>query len=866
VQEWLALHEQAFDERLEVSSIPLPASAGNHAAALVSTGEFAQSTGEFSFDVSAQRRPARPWINVLANSEFGAQISEAGGGYTWALNSRLNQLTTWSNDPVADPPSEWFLLQNLRSKEVWSVAPSAWGDAGVSYHVAHGQGSTVIGHQRDDVDTEVSWCVDPHSAVKQVRLRVVNRGYKTLRMRAVGVAEWLLGAQRADRATVHSAVHEARVDETKLTVLLATQRELSAGFGQGTAFLALAIRADAEFNAHNDTDWTCDRRELFDARGAPVLPDHFAQRAGVGLDPCAALSSTLTLQAGQAVERVFLLGYASSPEAAKALAAQAAALPALARLQQVRSQWDELLGASTVLTPDPLFDVLVNRWLLYQTVACRLWAKAAFYQAGGATGFRDQLQDAMALSWAKPAWLRTQIMLCASRQFEQGDVQHWWHSPGGAGVRTHFSDDLLWLPHACAHYLRSSGDNTLLDQDVPFIEGAEIPAGAEDAYYAPAISQASASVYEHCARAIDRSLRVGTHGLPLMGSGDWNDGMNRVGIEGRGESVWLGWFLCKLVADFAPIADARGDDARALRWRSAAQGWRAALLGPAWDGQWFKRAFFDNGQALGSHQNAEARIDLIAQAWSVLSGVAPVAQQRMAMKAVDEHLLDPTLDLIRLLDPPLAHAEPSAGYIQAYPPGVRENGGQYSHGAVWSLMARALYLNGVDNPADMRSTEDVDRVWRDFLCLSPAHRAQHPTLGPLYGLEPYAMAADIYSQAPYGGRGGWSWYTGAAGWLHRAALEAIFGLRMGSTELSFRPSLPSHWPRAELTLRRDGREMHFVFIRAAAAQAGISEAAQRLEVGQTLHWAALPATSLFVVPLAKVVDAAPKLNAAAISG
>ena len=592
-----------------------------------------------------------------------------------------------------------------------------------------------------------------------------------------------------------------------------------------------------------------------------MLPDHFGQRSGSGLDPCAALSTQVAVAAGEAVEQVFLLGYADSPDAARQLAAVAAATPAQQRSEQVRSHWDDLLGATTVQTPDPLFDALVNRWLLYQTVSCRLWAKAGFYQAGGATGYRDQLQDAMALAWAAPAMLREQIVLCASRQFAEGDVQHWWHAPLGAGVRTHFSDDLLWLAHACVHYLRATGDAALLDQRVPFIEGAAIPEGAEDAYYTPSVSAEEATVYEHAARAIDRSLRVGVHGLPLMGSGDWNDGMNRVGIEGRGESVWLGWFLCHLVADFAPLAHARGDTARARRWELAAQGWTQALNGPAWDGQWFKRAFFDDGQPLGSHVNPEARIDLIAQAWAVISKVAPAALQRIALAAVEEHLMDHEAGLIRLLDPPLVHAVPSAGYIQAYPPGVRENGGQYSHGGVWALMAQAEYARS--HPA---THDGGDSAYRSFTYLSPAHRARHPTHGAVYAIEPYVMAGDVYTQPPYVGRGGWSWYTGAAAWMHRAAIESIFGLRLGAHELSFSPCLPAHWPRAELTLRRDGRTMRFILLRSgaiAASAATASSASQLLRPGQVLVWRDLAPHSSFVIPLVAEADAAPSTQPAA---
>lgn len=857
VQEWGTLHEQAFEERHATSTTTVPMAPALSAPVPPATGEFSPASGEFRFDTGGHVRPPRPWINVLSNPRFGGQISEAGGGYTWAVNSRLNQLTAWSNDPVADPPSEWFLLQDRKTLEVWSVTPSAWGDPRASYRVSHGQGYTVIRHRRGDVEVTASWCVDTQTSVKQVRLHVVNRGGRTLQLRAIGIAEWMMGANRADRSTVHTALYRQRLPDRKLTALLSTQCDRAAGYGDGTAFLGQAGAAD------ETEDWTCDRRECFDARGRLVLPDHFGKQQGAGLDPCAALSTRITLEAGESAERVFLLGYADTPDAARQLAALAATTPAVKRIEQVRERWDELLDATTVETPDPLFDAMVNRWLLYQTVTCRMWAKAGFYQAGGATGFRDQLQDAMALAWAAPQMLREQIVLGASRQFAEGDVQHWWHAPTGAGVRTHFSDDLLWLAHACVHYLRATDDITLLDERVPFLEGAGIPEGAEDAYYTPSVSVRDATVYEHAARAIDRSLRVGAHGLPLMGTGDWNDGMNRVGHEGRGESVWLGWFLCQLAADFAPIARARGDEPRASRWEDAAAGWRAALNGSAWDGQWFKRAFFDGGEPLGSHVNAEGRIDLIAQAWSVLSKSTPIAMQRMAMSAVEEHLVDHDAGLIKLLDPPLAHAEPSAGYIQAYPPGVRENGGQYSHAGVWALMAQAELASSPN--AQISPREAGDLAYRYFTYLSPAHRSKHPTRGPAYAIEPYVMAGDVYTQAPYVGRGGWSWYTGAAAWLHRAAIGSILGLRQGAHELSFSPCLPSHWPQAELTLRRDGRTMRFILIRAtarAALEATASLQARLLQPGEALAWRELAGDTCFVVPLIGEPAAAPTPQAA----
>ncbi len=845
VQEWVAMHEKAFEQRHDTSTFAVAVASGALADVPASVGAFDPASGEFRFDVSARLRPLRPWINVLSNPSFGAQISETGGGYTWAVNSRLNQLTAWSNDPVADPPAEWFLLQDLKTRQVWSVAPSAWGDDAVVYQVSHGQGYSRISHQRGDLAVNASWCVDAQTSVKQVQLEIVNHGRQALQLRMVGIAEWMMGANRSDRSTVRTTLYRQRLPEQKLTALLCTQPERSAGFGEGTAFLGLAGGADEA------EDWTCDRRELFDARGRLVLPDHFGMSQGDGLDPCAALSTRVLLGPGESAQRVFLLGYGDNADAARQLATRAAATPAAQRMVQVRSSWDQLLGATTVKTPDPLFDAMVNRWLLYQTVSCRLWAKAGFYQAGGATGFRDQLQDAMALVWAQPDTLRQQIVLAASRQFPEGDVQHWWHAPMGNGVRTHFSDDLLWLPHATLHYLRATGDAALLNENVAFLEGAAIPGGAEDAYYTPTVSSQVASVYEHGARTIDRSLDVGAHGLPLMGSGDWNDGMNRVGIEGRGESVWLGWFLCQVVADFAPLARNRGDEARALRWENAAQGWKAALNSTAWDGQWFKRAFFDDGQALGSQANPEARIDSIAQAWAVLSKAAAPELRRQAMAALEAYLVDPQAGLIKLLDPPLAHAVPSAGYIQAYPPGVRENGGQYSHAGVWALMAQAEMAK-----QQPHAREATDTPYRYFTYLSPAHRASNPVRGPVYGIEPYVMAGDVYSQPPYVGSGGWSWYTGAAAWLHRAAIESIFGLQQGAQDLVFTPCLPSDWQQAELTLVRDERSMRFILVRATARTALAMTAAlceplvaQLLQPGQPLAWTGLAPHSCFVIPL-----------------
>ncbi|MEO6662114.1 MAG: glucoamylase family protein [Rubrivivax sp.] len=831
VQVLAAWHDAALVARLE-GGVTALATAAASSAQRAATGSFDPDSGAFSFSVDATRRPARPWINVLANPDFGTQVSEAGAGYSWAGNSRLHALTPWSNDPVTDPAGEWFLLQDLRSREVWSVGAGGGGEDSVgasgaaatatSYTVEHGPGWTTIAHRRGELEVLATWCVDDALSIKQVRLALRQHGTRRVRLRVIGVCEWLLGERRADRQSVRTAFETLVADGASAVpvgVLLATQSDAHAGFGGSTAFFSLQGSASrgAEMNGEMNTeknaeldDWTCDRRELFDARGHRVVPDRFGQRAGAGLDPCAAISATVSLAPGERAECVFTLGHGATPAAARELARMALSQHARQRETDVRARWEERLGAVTVHTPDPLFDVLINRWLLYQTVACRLWARAAFYQAGGAFGFRDQLQDTMALAVTAPQLLRAQLLLSASRQFFEGDVQHWWHPPTGAGVRTRMSDDLLWLPEATARYIDVSGDAAVLEEEVLFLEGEPIAEGAEDRYDVPRTSERSATLYEHCAMTIDRSLAVGVHGLPLMGTGDWNDGMNRVGHQGRGESVWLGWFLCHVVAQFARLASARGDTSRVLAWEAAARGWRVALQGAAWDGEWFVRAFFDDGTPLGSHTNTECRIDLIAQAWSVLSAAALPAQQQLAMASVERLLVDEGLGVVRLLDPPLAKAEPEAGYIQSYPPGVRENGGQYSHAGVWALMARA-------------ALGDADGAWRLFELLSPAHRAANPQLAAAYEIEPYVMAGDVYTQPPYVGRGGWSWYTGSAAWMHRAAVESICGLRVQNGRVCVRPCLPSHWPEVRLRLRQGGVE-HLFIVCAASADAAIASA------------------------------------------
>jgi cyclic beta-1,2-glucan synthetase len=732
-----------------------------------------------------QQTPA-PWINVIANPDFGFLVSEAGAGYTWAKNSGENRLTPWRNDPVADEPGEAFYLRDEETGLIWSPTPAPAGDAS-SYLIHHGAGYSIFEHNSHGLKQRLRLFAIPDAPIKVVELRLENVWNRNRRITATYYAEWVLGADR----------------ET-------SQQYIVPGFDAGTNALLARNPYNTEFAKHvaflaaskEPHGLTTDRTEFLGRMGSfrhPAALDRVGLAGAVkaGLDPCAAIQLHIEMGPGEAKSVFFLVGEGSDrKESIRLIKKYQNEAQIEAAWKELNEFWDSLMGVVTVQTPDAAMDLLLNRWLIYQTLACRIWARSAFYQASGAFGFRDQLQDVMALVYAAPDIFREHILRASGRQFEEGDVLHWWHPPSGRGVRTRCSDDLLWLPYVTAEYIDSTGDLSILSEKVPFLKSKPLEPEEHERYGLYQDASDSGTLYQHCIRALEKGSTKGSHGLPLMGSGDWNDGLNRVGIEGKGESIWLGWFLCATLTRFAPICESIGEDRQAAIFRHRAQELRQALEGNAWDGEWYLRAYNDEGKPLGSHTSSECQIDSIAQSWAVLSGSAEdlnsmaedASRAAQAMDAVAERLVRADDQLLLLFTPPFDKTAYDPGYIKGYPPGVRENGGQYTHAALWAVWAFAKLGQG-------------DRAYDLLRMLNPICHSNTPDKAIRYGVEPYVVAADIYSMPPYIGRGGWTWYTGSASWMYRLCLEAILGLRRTGKVLRIDPCIPKDWPGYALVYR-----------------------------------------------------------------
>jgi len=756
-------------------------------------GGFTPDGREYVITTAQGQLTPAPWVNVLANPHFGTVISESGLAYTWSENAHEFRLTPFGNDPVSDSSGEAFYLRDEERGHFWSPTPLPCRGA-TPYVTRHGFGYSVFEHTERGIRSELWVYVAMDAQVKFTVLKVQNVSGRSRRISATGYAEWVLGDLRPK-----SAMHVITEVDRESGALFARNR-YNTEFRDRTAF----------FDVDDATRTvTGDRTEFLGRNGSLRAPAAMARtrlsgRVGTALDPCAAIQVSFDLADGQEREIIFRLGAGRDAEDARNLVHRyRGSTAARTALDVVWQHWTHTLGAVNVETPDQSLNVLANGWLLYQTLACRLWARSATYQSGGAFGFRDQLQDVSALIHARPHLVREHLLLSASRQFPEGDVQHWWHPPTGRGVRTHCSDDYLWLPLAVCRYIQATGDTGVLDEPVHFVQGRPVNADEDSYYDLPVRSEEAASLYEHCVRAILNGLGFGEHGLPLIGSCDWNDGMNLVGEHGKGESVWLGFFLYEVLMRFAEVARSSGDVSFVERCEREAAGLRRNIERHGWDGEWYRRAYFDDGSPLGSASNLECQIDSIAQSWSVLSGAGDHERSRTAMESLDERLVRREHGLIQLLDPPFDKSEMNPGYIKGYVPGVRENGGQYTHAAIWAAMAFARL-------------GDNRRAWELFTMINPVNHARSPEETATYKVEPYVVAADVYAVPPHTGRGGWTWYTGSAAWMYRLILESLLGLSLEVDKLRLTPCLPADWEGFKIHYRYRETVYHIAVLQTPA--------------------------------------------------
>lgn len=729
-------------------------------------GAFACEGREYEILLESNNRPPAPWINVISNKNFGFQISESGAGFTWSINSRENKLTPWSNDPVSDRASEAIYILDEITGEVMTPMSLERSERGI-YRVRHGFGYSRFFHEEALIDQELTVFTPLDESLKLWSLKLTNRSEKVKYLSLTCYVEWVLGAQR---------------ENTSPYILTSYDNEHECLYAKNLYTMDFQNIYSYLFSTETIVGYTGDRQEFLGQRGSIREPRgaevKLSCNTGVCYDPCGAIQVIVAIQPQESKTVLFGLGQSSSlNEIYEIRYKYRDAAAAEKELEKVKAHWDGLLGTVQVKTKDRAIDILVNGWLLYQTVSCRIHARAGFYQCGGAYGYRDQLQDTLSLLFADPSILRGQIQIACSRQFEEGDVQHWWHPPIGLGVRTRISDDLLWLPYCTAAYIRSTGDPAILKELIPYIKGPVLKENQQDAMFTPEISERSESVYEHCKKAINRTC-FGEHGLPLMGGGDWNDGMNAVGIMGKGESVWLAWFLYTVLGDFIPLCYQEGDEAYGRELKQKRETLLQSIEKNAWDGDWYLRAFYDDGSKLGSKENDECRIDSISQSWSVISKGANKERAKAAIQSAWRYLVREEEGLSLLLAPPFDKTSKNPGYIKNYIPGIRENGGQYTHAAVWLAIAASMLHD--DNMAQTL-----------FTMLNPIYATQSRKDALRYEKEPYVMTADISLSSPYTGRGGWSWYTGSAGWMYQGLLNWFLGIRKEGNELIIDPTTPA---------------------------------------------------------------------------
>ena len=740
-------------------------------------GGFSES-GEYEIRLDALELPPAPWINVVANPHGGFIASETGAGSTWIASASSFRLTPWNNDPVGNSPGECIYLRDEDTRELWSPTAAPIRQS-TPYTVRHGAGYSTFEHEHAGVRTSLRMGMAPEDPVKVQVLTLTNTGDKRKRITVTSYVEWVLGATREKtRFDVQTSFDRAK------SVIIA-ENPLDPDIPSMTAFLSMT----------GSIVWyTTSRREFIGRNGALSAPialaeNRWAQEEETIPDSCGVLGGLVELAPGETKSIAIALGAANGREEATQLASRYQD-PGIANaaIDTAVAQWNSRLSSITVRTPEPALDLMLNKWAFYQALSCRVWGRNALYQSSGACGFRDQLQDVMAFVYAEPSLARDQIVKAAGRQFVEGDVQHWWHPHSGRGLRTKFSDDLVWLPFVVDHYLQVTGDQSVLDERTPYLTMRLLDEHEEELYAMPEVSPLETTVFDHCIHILNRAATTGKHGLPLMGSGDWNDGMNRVGIGGKGESVWLAWFLATTLRRFAAHAEARGYTGSAEFFRRKAGAYVDAVEQTSWDGEWYRRAYYDDGAPLGSHVNTECRIDSIAQSWSVISDAGDPERRRIAMASLHQHLVREDARLLMLLTPAFDKGSHDPGYIKGYLPGVRENGAQYTHAALWAVMATALQGDG-------------DRAMELYQMINPITHALTPEDVAVYKVEPYVVAADVYTAEGHVGRGGWTWYTGSASWLYRVGLESILGFSKRGDSLVIDPCIPSSWSEFSLDYR-----------------------------------------------------------------
>ncbi|MTI67917.1 MAG: glycosyl transferase [Firmicutes bacterium] len=751
-------------------------------------GGFSKDYKEYIIKLKKGMYTPAPWINVVANKQFGFLVSENGSGFIWAENSRENKLTPWSNDPVSDKPGEVIYIRDEDNGDVWTMTPLPIRE-GEEYIITHGLGYSKFEHYSHGINQDLTMFVTKDDPVKISLVNLKNNSNVDRNLTLTYYIKPVLGVSQEDTRQFINT----KVDENNTLLITNSYND---EFPNRIAFMNAS---------ENVIGFTGDSEEFTGRDGDlnnPIALKREGLSGNVGscLDPCGAFQIKVNLKPKEEKEITFMFGQCKNKENINRLVDKYRNVSICKEeLEASKNNWDEMLGRISVETPDPSMDILLNYWLMYQTISCRLWAKSAFYQSGGAYGFRDQLQDAMNTIYADSKITRDQIILHCAHQFKEGDVQHWWHksktTEADKGIRTRFSDDLMWLPLALTEYIIKTGDYTILDEEVNFIESEPLKEGEDEKYNIPTVSQEKASVYNHCIRAIERALKYGEHGIPLMGSGDWNDGMNKVGNLGKGESVWLGWFICLILKRFSSIAKKVNDNERAEKYLEVVDKIRENIEENAWDGSWYKRAYFDDGTPLGSAENSECMIDSLAQSWSIISGCGSYKRTIEAMESVDKHLVKEDKGLILLFTPPFDKSSLDPGYIKGYVPGVRENGGQYTHAATWVIKANAMMKNR-------------EKAWKLYNLINPVNHTRTPIECATYKVEPYVMAADVYAVSPHDGRGGWTWYTGTAGWMYKVGLEDILGFKKVDNRIYLNPCIPSDWP--EYTMKYNYNDSQYI--------------------------------------------------------